>query len=54
MAEAYGNLGVIYAASGRKDEALEQYKQLQSLGSPLATTLFRTIYGDKILSARVR
>lgn len=51
-AEAHQELGVIYYASGRKDAALEQYKKLQSLGSPLAGALFRVIYGDKILDAR--
>jgi tetratricopeptide (TPR) repeat protein len=51
-AEAHEALGVIYYASGKRDAALEEYKKLQSLNSPLAGALFRFIYGDRILEAR--
>lgn len=46
------NLGRSLRMQGRCNEALEQYKKHESLGSPLATSLFKMIYGDKILSAR--
>jgi len=47
----YSKAEALYG-EGKRDAALEQYRKLQSLNSPLASSLFRVVYGDKLLNAR--